>query len=104
VSHGDDNGRPGGGGRNVEQLAGDADSRSLALLADIPASMRRRRSASRRLTALHDGHHDPHHQPDDEDLSPGALTAWDMAIGHLLGVGLVPIVPLVVRQARRGAA
>lgn len=69
--------------------------------ADIPTQLRRRRTASWRLAALLDGRHDPYHLPD-EDLSPGALAAWGMAIEHLLEAGMCPIVPVAIRRARAG--
>ena len=76
-------------------------TRSVPPDAHIPAQLRPRRAASWRLTALHDGHHDPHHLPD-EDLSPGALAAWGLAIEHLLALDLCPILPPAVRRARAG--
>ncbi len=91
--------RPPEGEAATETLA-KVSTRIVDRPADIPAQLRRRRAASRRLTALDDGRHDPYHLPD-EDLSDGALIGWELAINHLLHADLCPILPPAVRRARR---
>lgn len=78
--------------------------------ADIPAQLRRRADAAMPMRPIVGrwgdslAARDPAlaWPPGEEDLSPGALAAWQMAIDHLLEVGMTPVIPVAVRRARAG--
>lgn len=77
--------RPATEGGPLDELAGRAGSEDTADTRqfDIPAQLRRRRSASSRCQPLDNGHRDPLDPPPQSDGTVWDLESWAAAAAHL---------------------